>query len=215
MKATIFSAGLKFAVPMILAMTGFSISNAQLASSLPSVIGGISCIFFSWLSDRLKLRSPFLVIPFAITGACFAGLLKLAIDDNLRDQRVLMLTLICCISFAAGPTIPAQSSWLSNNLASSTDRAAGIAVSMSFLAMGGLSGSFLFHADYISVNQYVWGFGWATGISFGGMVMTSALAFSYWYGNKKKEAMADKIAGYSQAELAAVGEHSPLVKYVL
>ncbi|KAE8325414.1 major facilitator superfamily domain-containing protein [Aspergillus sergii] len=205
--------GLKFTMPTITKAMGFTNTNAQLMVAPPYIAGAISAICFSKLSDRFYWRMPFVAIPLTIFTIGYSIVISFhgQLKENIGPSYFAMI-LVCMGLY---PTHPATASWLANNLAPSGRRAIGLALSICIGNSGGVIGSYMYMDE--EAPTYYTGFGLSLAFGGSGLIVALLLELSYIYANRKKanESEAEIRERYSDDELLAMGDKSPLFKYTL
>ncbi|KAM0469444.1 hypothetical protein ACHAP7_010024 [Fusarium lateritium] len=143
-------------------------------------------------------QAQLMTIPIYVVGAC-----STIVFARLADKRPgLYPSIIGCIS------------WIGNNLAPSFKRAIGMALLISIGNLGGAVGSNIYLQS--QAPHYWLGYGFALGIMSLAVISTIALHFATQRINKRRAMMSeDEVrAKYTHAQLKAMGDRSPLFKYV-
>jgi len=206
--------GLKFTMPSITKSMGFTSSQAQLMTIPPYVIGAISAISFSKLSDKFQWRMPFVVIPLSIVLLGFAIILPLA--PHIKHQIPACYIGVILICMGQYPTNPAGSAWMAGNAANDMKRSMAVAANIALGNAGGILGSYMF-LDSEKSKGYPTGFGIGLGLSAAAICSTLFLEYSYWRINKRRDAIpeAEIRAQYTDDQLALMGDQSPLYRHKL
>jgi uncharacterized membrane protein YeaQ/YmgE (transglycosylase-associated protein family) len=207
------SYGTKFNLPTITRAMGFTSTNAQLLSAPPYVMGAISSIVFSKISDHFNWRMPFVVIPFSLVAIGFSVMLGLQGEFEANIGAAYTAVVIACMGIY--PAMPAATAWAANNLAPASRRAVGLAFNIAVGNCGGIMGSYMFFDS--DAPRYNTGFGLSLTWAISGIIMALAAEAAYKWGNMKKAKFnEDEIqAMYSQDELLRMGDKNPLFKYTL
>ncbi|KAJ1707707.1 MFS transporter [Aspergillus flavus] len=205
--------GLKFTMPTITKAMGFTNTNAQLMVAPPYIAAAISAICSSKLSDHFYWRMPFAAIPLTIVTIGYSIVISFhgQLNENIGPTYFAMI--LVCIGLY--PTHPATTSWLANNLAPSGRRAIGLALSICIGNSGGVIGSYMYMDK--EAPTYYTGFGLSLAFGGSGLIVALLLELSYIYANRKKanESEAEIRERYTDDELLAMGDKSPLFKYTL
>lgn len=168
---------------------------------------------FGSLADKFHRRSYFLLIPQALVIISYSILTPLA--PHIKNNLGACYFAIVLANIGLYPISPGSSSWLSNNLQGNAKRALGIAYSASVANLGGIVSSYIFIAS--EAPAYPTGFG--TSLAFGvtGMLATVILDVIYSRVNKKRDQVSeDEVRErYTDEQLAAMGDRSPLFRYTL
>ncbi|KAE8361151.1 putative MFS transporter [Aspergillus caelatus] len=205
--------GLKFTMPTITKAMGFTNTNAQLMVAPPYIAAAISAICFSKLSDHFYWRMPFVAIPLMVVTIGYSIVISFhgQLKENIGPCYFAMV--LVCIGLY--PTHPATTSWLANNLAPSGRRAIGLALSICLGNTGGVIGSYMYMDK--EAPTYYTGFGLSLAFGGSGLIAALLLELSYIYGNRRKAngSEAEIREQYSDDQLLAMGDKSPLFKYTL
>lgn len=212
--ASVCAYGLKFTMPSITKSMGYTSSQAQLLTIPPYVAGATSALVMSYFSDRLQWRMPFVVGPMSIVLLGFCILTPLA--PNIKHQIPACYIGVMLICIGQYPTNPAGSAWIAGNLANDMKRSMGLAFNICLGNSGGILGSYIF-LDSQKSRGYPLGFGMGLALAASTVCSTLFLEYSYWRINKKKDAIPEHEirAQYSDDELAAMGDKSPLFRHKL
>lgn len=98
------------------------------------VTAALLAVVFAWLSDRLGRRSPFVMAFLCIMVVGFS--MCIATDPAKKPGVVYAGVFI--IACAIYPSFPGNIAWLSNNLAGSYKRSAGMAIQIGIGNLGGV-----------------------------------------------------------------------------
>ncbi|KAK7994533.1 hypothetical protein PG991_016121 [Apiospora marii] len=207
------NAAFKFTMPQIIAQLGFTASRAQLLTIPPYFCGGVSAWLVGRYSDRLAWRFPFIVGPLSVLMAALAVLF--AFSPDVKNNVAVMYFGVVLAQIGIYPLLPGISAWVGNNLAPSSKRSIGLAWLLAAGNLGSLVGTNIFLDR--EGPRYPTGYGTALGIICLAMCVAGVLEFSLWKLNKAKAAQseADIRAKYTQHQLDAMGEKSPLYQYTL
>ena len=175
MTVYIIALGTKLSAPSMLRDAGYPVDRAQVLSAIPSLTSGITAIAGALLSDKLMVRGPFIFAPAAGLAACFLTLLVTSLAGKRQLRPETLPVAFALIGLYFGPMGPACSSWVPNNLGTSSKRAVGVALAVSFSGVGGLFASYVMMVAPQGVERYRWSFGWCFALSvatvFGGLVV--------------------------------------------
>jgi dipeptide/tripeptide permease len=163
-------------------------------------------IALAFVSDRLKIRSPFLLL-----GAVFGllgWLLELLAIPHISPKTGLgapgmRYAGMFCIAIGAFVQIPILVVWLGNNLRGRKARVVGLAV----IIGGGQSGNFVAANVFITGQEnrgFIAGFATGAGVTCLGIFAALALAVGLWYENKgldRKRREEENIGELSDARL--------------
>lgn len=127
--------GISLFLPTIVKNLGYTSSTAQLMTVPIYVTASILAVIFAYFSDRLGKRSPFIIFFLGVMVVGFA--MCIATDPNENPGVVYAgVFLIACSIY---PSFPGNVTWLSNNLAGSYKRSAGMAIQIGVGNLGGVS----------------------------------------------------------------------------
>jgi MFS family permease len=190
---------------------GYTSVEAQLLTVPVYFVGACATILFAWLSDRHQTRWPYIIIPFTMAACAFIALLA------IPHPRYPGLTYAFLFAIPAGvyPPIIGILSWVGNNLAPTWKRSVGMALLISIGNLGGAIGSNIFLQE--QAPKYWLGYGFCLGILMAGIVATLLLRWAYGSLNKERDRMseAEVRQQYSEEDLLAMGDKSPLYRYVV
>ncbi|KAK8064436.1 High-affinity nicotinic acid transporter [Apiospora phragmitis] len=164
-------------------------------------------------SDRLAWRFPFIVGPLSVLMAALAVLF--AFSPDVQDNVSVMYFAVVLAQIGIYPLLPGISVWVGNNLAPSSKRSIGLAWLLAVGNLGSLVGTNIFLDR--EGPRYPTGYGIPLGIICLAMCVAGVLEFSLWKLNKAKAAQAgaEIRSIYTQEQLDAMGEKSPLYQYTL
>ncbi|KAK3654817.1 hypothetical protein LTR22_010585 [Elasticomyces elasticus] len=203
--------GFTYTVPSIINELGYSAANAQLLTVPIYVLGIISVLLFAWLSDRQQVRWIYIIGPYSIAMVGFIALLV------IPHPRYPGLTYAFLFAIPAGvyPPLIGILSWIGNNLGPSWKRAVGMAMLISMGNLGGAIGSNIYIQQ--QAPNYWLGYGFSLGILLAANICTVILRLVYIRENKLRDAMKEEDIRekYGEEELLAMGDKSPLYRYVV
>jgi sugar phosphate permease len=210
---TVPNNALKFTMPRIIRNMGYSSSNAQLLTIGPYCAGAVSAYLSAIFSDRFTWRMPFIMVPQLIVVCAYGILFALAgnIEDNI--PACFFAVVLACIGLY--PINPGGNAWTVGNLAGTTKRAMGIAYMICLGNLGGIVGSYIFIES--ESPKYPTGFGASLGFAAVGVGACLILETAYKISNQRKDAMTETEIRekYTDEELEAMGDRSPLFRYTL
>ncbi|UKZ96441.1 uncharacterized protein TrAFT101_011232 [Trichoderma asperellum] len=209
------SYGTKFTLPSIIKAMGFSNNTmAQLMTVPAYVAGGISSIFFAFLSDRFLWRMPFVVIPLLLITIGYSVVIGFNGDlgGSHTGPGYFALVLTCMGIY---PVQPSGTSWAANNLAPANRRAIGVAFCICMGNIGGIIGSFMYLDK--EAPFYHTGFGLSLAFGGSGVLVALFLELSYMWANQQKSKIPEEQirAQFSEDELLRLGDKSLLFKHTL
>ncbi|RGP78857.1 hypothetical protein FLONG3_3056 [Fusarium longipes] len=207
------NAAFKFTMPQIIKQLGFPTATAQLLTIPPYVCGGIAAWLTGKFSDRLDWRMPFIVGPMGVLLTAMAVLFSFAKDVGNSVPAMYVGVILAQIGIY--PLLPGISAWTGNNLAPSWKRSIGLAWLLAAGNLGSIIGSNIFLDR--EGPRYPTGYGTSLAIICLAAACALVMELLLWRSNKARARLseAEIRQKYSQAELDAMGERSPLYKYTL
>lgn len=156
---------------------------------------------------------PFVAGPFAI--CCIAFSIMLGLRGDLENQMGASYFAVTFACMGIYPSAPSLIAWVGNNMAPSSRRAVGLAFNIGIGNAGGVMGSYLFFDREAPV--YATGFGLSLAFALTGLLAAVVVEFSYKWTNRQRAKIpeADTRARYTQDQLVALGNRSPLFKFTL
>ncbi|OAG36485.1 hypothetical protein AYO21_09292 [Fonsecaea monophora] len=199
-----------FTAPTIIKDLGYTSAQAQLLTIPVYFAGLVSTIGFSWLADRRRSRWPFVVVPYAISMVGFLALLVIP-HPKLPG---LTYAFLFPITIGVYPAVITLVSWVANNLAPTSKRACGLAVSIMMGNFGGAIGSNIYLAQ--EAPRYWTGYGVSTACCALAIASTFVLRWAYKRENTKRDQISEEEVRsmYTEEMLLDMGDKSPLYRYV-
>jgi len=198
-------------LPTIITALGYKANIAQLMTIPPYAIGCVFTIGTGTLSDRYKMRGPF-VMGGALLGIIGYAMLYATSPTNHPGVGYAGSIIAACGVF---PTIPIILAWGSGNAGSSLKKAVTIGLLSGVGNLGGICSSFI----YRTKDTPRFHLGHSIVISFLCMAFTLSAFAMYLYDrlNKQKEEQCIKegIDSSRKTEFALMGTNSPLFRYSL
>lgn len=192
---------------------GFTTTKAQLMSAPPYLAGGVTTLLSGCLSDRFKWRMPFIAISCTFVLVGYAVIISL--NGELASHIATTYVGIVIAVMGIYPIQPAAQAWNANNLAPAGRRAVGVGMLSTVGNLGSILGSFMYLES--EAPKYPTGFGMSLALGTAGVVSSLLLELSFKRSNDKRDRMSEEEvrARYSEEELMAMGNKSPLFRYVL
>ncbi|KAI6340704.1 hypothetical protein MCOR31_011577 [Pyricularia oryzae] len=192
-------------LPTIIFGMGYTSTTAQLLTAPPNMTGFVSVIFCSYLSDRFKVRGPF------IAGGTVLGIIGYAMLLGSERNPVkyagtffIGLGVFQCSALMMG--------WCSNNLAPHYVRATGVGVIISLANCSAFIGTFIYLSDH--APRYILGHAIALGALCLTLVLTCVLvAYLRWENGKRERGERDDRL--LQPDSHRLGHRHPRFKYTL
>ncbi|KAI0294708.1 MFS general substrate transporter [Multifurca ochricompacta] len=199
--------GISLFLPSIIHTFGFSTAVSQLLTVPPYLFATIVLYTFAFWSDRIKLRSPFIL----------AGLVMLLIGFaiNISDapSGVKYFGTFFCVagSYAAFPGVV---SWLGNNLAGQYKRGVGMALQIGIGNFSGAIASNVFRTQ--DAPRYILGHGIMLMFVGIGFIFIPCLLLAYRRINRARDEAAAQpdAVQLSAKELRELGDRAPDFRYM-
>ncbi|KAI5866520.1 MFS general substrate transporter [Durotheca rogersii] len=200
--------GVSLFLPTIIRNLGYSSSTAQLMTVPVYIVAAVLAVVFAFFSDRLGKRSPFII------GFLFIMAVGFAMCISTTNPRVVYggVFLAAC---AVYPAFPGVVTWLSNNLAGSYKRSAGMAIQIGIGGLGGAMASNFYRQN--DAPRYILGHGLELGFIGVGLVASVILVISYTAINRKRERLLRQGGDtrFTLDELSAHGDRAVTFRYVI
>ncbi|KAG2040562.1 MFS general substrate transporter [Suillus americanus] len=204
--------GITLFLPTIIKSFGYSTPVSQLLTVPPYVAATLTLLVFAYYSDKLKIRSPFILSGLTM---CLVGF-SINISTAPIGVKYFGTFLIVMGSYAA---YPGAISWLGNNLSGQYKRGVGMPLQM---CIGNFSGA-VAAVIYRSQDSPRFILGHALELMFVGIgfIFLPIVAFIYKRINAQRDA-AERLATergekiqYSDQELRELGDRAPDFRYTL
>ncbi|TFK31526.1 MFS general substrate transporter [Crucibulum laeve] len=204
--------GITLFLPTIINSFGHSPAISQLLTVPPYVFATIVLYTFAYFSDKIKMRSPFI-----LTGLimCLIGF-SINISDAATGVKYFGTFFVVAGSYSAFPGIVA---WLGNNLAGQYKRGIGMAL---HIGIGNFSGAFACNI-YRSRDAPRFILGHAMELMFVGIgfICLPIAVISYIRINKQRDAIQKEVLErgeknkYTNQQLREMGDRAPDFRYTL
>ena len=194
-------------LPTILTAMGYTSVNAQGLSACPYLTAYVLCITASFLSDKFRMRGPFIIF-FCCAGAI--GYILLA-TIHTTGVRYFATFLVCAGVF---PAVALTFTWVTDNQGSASKRGAGLAIFGMVGQCGPILGARLFPKS--EGPWYAKGMWICAGILFGAAIVALILSLSLRLQNKKRDReFGNSNLDFVPAEVHDLGDAHPMYRYVL
>ncbi|KAJ3808869.1 MFS general substrate transporter [Lentinula aff. lateritia] len=204
--------GITLFLPTIISNFGeFSTPISQLLTVPPYVFATIVLGFFAYYSDKVMMRSPFIL---AAQIMCLIGF-SINIANVSHGAKYFGTFLIVAGSYSGFPGIVA---WLSNNLSGQYKRGIGMALHIGIGNFSGAIASNIFRAQ--DKPRFILGHGIELMFVGIGLIFLPITVFTYSRINKKRTEFMNRVAEGlekkpSPEELRALGDRAPDFRYIL
>ncbi|KAI1335590.1 major facilitator superfamily domain-containing protein [Xylariaceae sp. FL0016] len=199
--------GISLFLPTIIKTLGYTSSTAQLMTVPIYITAAILAVVVAYLSDRLGKRSPFVI------GCLFMMIVGFAMCISTKNPRVVYggVFIAACSIY---PAFPGMIAWLSNNLAGSYKRSAGMAIQIGVGNLGGAMASNFYRQK--DSPRYILGHALELGFICAGIIASFVLIAGYTSINKKRAQVMEEggHARFTPEELSAQGDRAVTFRYV-
>lgn len=156
---------------------------------------------------------PFVVGPFAMCCTSFA--IMLGLRGNFENQLGASYFSVVLACMGIYPSAPSLIAWAGNNLAPASRRAIGLGLNICIGNAGGIMGSYLFFDS--DAPEYATGFGLSLAFAATGLIAALVAEMSYKMENNRRDKISEEEtrAKYTQDQLVAMGDKSPLFRFTL
>ena len=192
-------------LPSIISVMGYEAMIAQLLTAPPNIAGFISVIASSYLSDRTKIRGPF------IAGGSLLGIVGYTML-LVSDRNPVRYAGTFFIAIGVYQCSALMMGWTSNNLAPHYVRATGVGFIITLAMCSAFIGTFVYLAQ--DMPHYRLGHS----VSLGGLVLTFILAIvtmGYLRWENKKRGNGDRNGRLLQPDADRLGHRHPKFRYTL
>ncbi|KAI0356821.1 MFS general substrate transporter [Trametes cingulata] len=203
--------GISLFLPSIINGFGFGPAISQLLSVPPYVLATLTVVLWATLSDKLRRRSPFIVLGLLL---CLVGF-TINISDVGLGIKYFGTFLIVTGGYAGFPGVP---SWLGNNLVGHYKRGAGMAIQAASGQIGGIIASNIYRTQ--DAPRYVLGHTVELAVVATGLVVVPTVVMIYVRVNARRDATLrnvkdGKTSATPPETLRALGDRAPDFRYIL
>jgi len=156
MASTMPAYAIGFFITTLLIGMGFNLKEALLLVAPPYIAAAMSCFFFAWLSDKTRMRAPWLAAQNIIV---IIGLMVCA----YAKQNGARYFGIFFINMGASGCVPGVIAYNANNITSHSKRSVSTAIVIAFGGIGGIFATLVYRESDAKKdgNRYIPGI-WAT-----------------------------------------------------
>jgi len=163
-------------ITIILNSMGWGVTDSLLLSAPPFIFAAISCFFFAYLSDKKRMRAPFLAVQALIT------MLGLFLTAYCKSHAGRYAGLFLVNAGATG-CVPGVLAYSANNVVSQSKRAVSTAVIIAFGGIGGIFATTVFRErDFPKYFNGIWA---TIGCQFLLLILLAIMSVTYTRRNKK------------------------------
>jgi len=203
--------GISLFLPTIIKDLGYEAATAQLLTVPIYVTAAFLSIFICFLSDRAakagKSRSPYIFFPMCAILVGFIMAIAASARGHAPGVVYAGVFLATCGIY---PAFPGNVAWISNNLAGSYKRSAGMAFQIGVGNLGGAMASNFYRPQ--DAPKFLLGHGLEIAFVVMGLIAVAVLRVGYGQINAKREGE-NAGAGHSDAELSQLGDKAPTFRY--
>ena len=212
-------------LPTIIKELGYTASTAQLLTIPIYITAAVLAVAVAWFSDRQGQRSPFILVCMSAIGIGFL----ICITASGRGLPGLVYAGVFIAVCGIYPAFPGNVTWLSNNLAGSYKRSAGMAIQIGVGNLGGgefpfggfrlgftLNRNVAMASNFYRKNdspEYLLGHGLELAFVVVGTIAVLGMRFNYKRINKKRDAV--PLEHYADGDMSRLGDRAPTFRYVL
>ncbi|RVX70372.1 hypothetical protein B0A52_05871 [Exophiala mesophila] len=200
-------------LPTIINQLGYTATTAQLLTIPIYITAAILAVVVGYMSDKATKRGasrwPYVFVPMCAILIGFIMAISASAAGGVPGVVYAGVFIATCGIY---PAFPGNITWISNNLAGSYKRAAGMALMISGGNLGGAMASNFYRA--VDAPKYLLGHGLDIGFVVLGLVAVITLRISYGRINAKRE-KSGAIEGMTDEELSDLGDKSPSFRYTL
>jgi sugar phosphate permease len=206
--------GISLFLPTIVEALGYTADIAQLLT-VPIYITACACsIFVCFMSDRAassgRSRSPYVFFPMC---AILVGFIMALAGSAAGDVPGVVYAGVFIAACGIYSAFPGNVVWISNNLAGSYKRSAGMAFHIGVGNLAGAMASNFYRAQ--DKPKYLLGHGLELGFVALGLIAVVVLRVSYGKINRERNRDADGSPQLSDEELSNLGDKAPTFRYML
>lgn len=200
--------GTSLFLPTIISELGYTSSTAQLLTVPIYIVAAILAVAVAWFSDRSGQRSPYIFTCMCAIGIGFIICISASAHGGVPGVVYAGIFIAVCGIY---PAFPGNVTWISNNLAGSYKRSAGMAI---HIGVGNLAGAMASNF-YRSTDKPKYILGHALELAFVAVGLCAVVALRWNYGriNRKRDQM--PLGEYSDTENSEKGDRAPTYRYVL
>ncbi|KAL9074817.1 MAG: hypothetical protein Q9157_004229 [Trypethelium eluteriae] len=200
--------GISLFLPTIIKELGYKTTVAQLLTVPIYVAAAICTVLVAYFADRKKIRSPFIIAGMFLQLVGFA----MCISSGNAGVTYAGIFIATCAIY---PTLPGNITWLSNNLAGSHKRAAGLGIQIGLGNLAGAAASNFYRAN--DAPRYILGHGLEIGFTSLGILAAFGLVFNYRRINARRarQLANNEHSSFTPEELSTLGDRAITFRYTL
>ena len=206
--------GISLFLPTIIDELGYTAAIAQLLTVPIYITAAVLTLVVCYFSDKAakagKSRSPYIFFPMCAILIGFIMAIAGSAAGNVPGVVYAGVFIATCGIY---PAFPGNITWLSNNLAGSYKRAAGMAFHIGVGNLGGAMASNFYRQ--VDAPKFLLGHGLEIMFCVIGMIALVALRISYMRINKTRDMAEDDGSDNSDQQLSEMGDRAPTFRYQL
>lgn len=200
--------GIALFLPSIIRELGYTSSTAQLLTVPIYITAAVLAIVVAWFSDRSGQRSPYIFTCMCVITIGFIICITASAHGGVPGVVYAGIFIAVCGIY---PAFPGNVTWLSNNLAGTYKRSAGMAIHIGVGNFAGAMASNFYRSR--DAPQYTLGHALELGFVGAGLCAVAGLRWNYGRINKARDAI--PVMEYSEEENSEKGDRAPTFRYVL
>jgi len=206
--------GISLFLPTIIDELGYTAAIAQLLTIPIYITAAVVTLVVCYFSDKAakagRSRSAYIFFPMCAILVGFIMAIAGSAAGNVPGVVYAGVFIATCGIY---PAFPGNITWMSNNLAGSYKRAAGMAFHIGVGNLGGAMASNFYRT--VDAPKFLLGHGLEIMFCFIGMIALAGLRFSYMRINKKRDALHDDGSDHTNQQLSEMGDRAPTFRYQL
>jgi MFS family permease len=202
--------GISLFLPTIINELGYVAATAQLLTIPIYITAAILTIVVAYFSDKKSSKVGRAVFVFVPMCSILIGFIIALAGSAHGHVPGLVYAGIFIATCGIYPAFPGNITWMSNNLAGSYKRSAGMAIHIGAGNLAGAMASNFYRAQ--DKPKYILGHSLEIGFVSVGLVAVVVLRMGYARVNKKRERVGDE--GLSLVQMSEMGDRAPTFRYM-
>ncbi|KFY75270.1 hypothetical protein V499_04731 [Pseudogymnoascus sp. VKM F-103] len=206
--------GISLFLPTIISQLGYTATIAQLLTIPIYITAAVVTLVVCYFSDKAakagRSRSPYVFFPMC---AILVGFIMAIAGSAAGTVPGVVYAGVFIATCGIYPAFPGNITWMSNNLAGSYKRAAGMALHIGVGNLGGAMASNFYRK--VDSPKFLLGHGLELMFCVIGMIALAALRYSYMRINEKRDALHNDGSEHTDQQLSEMGDRAPTFRYQL